>query len=74
MTIKMKNTSQKKHSFHDIWNNLSHSQKNILYKLGRTGWQLDHSKCDLTTQVAEIIHYNGDKGKVNSLGEVELSE
>jgi hypothetical protein len=68
----MENNLNKKHSFHDIWNTLSHSQKNIIYKLGCNGWQLDYSSCEPAANMANIIHYNGDRGRVSYRGEVEF--
>lgn len=66
-----KNNS-KKTNFLETWNALSHSQKNIIFKLGQSGWQLDHLACDHSTHVAKIIHYNGHQGRVSCLGEVEF--
>ncbi len=67
-----KKSNLKKTNFLDIWDALSHSQKNIIYKLGQSGWQLDHLACDHSAQTAKIIHYNGNQGRVNFLGEVEF--
>jgi hypothetical protein len=60
------------HSFNDVWNSLSHSQKIIIFKLGLAGWQLDYSLCDMSKKIAQIIHYNGKKGSVNFFGEVNF--
>tara|TARA_R110001583_G_C5671699_1_gene411447 strand:+ start:47548 stop:47769 length:222 start_codon:yes stop_codon:yes gene_type:complete len=62
----------KKTNFLETWNELSHSQKNIIFKLGQSGWQLDHLACDRSAHVAKIIHYNGHQGRVSFLGEVEF--
>ena len=71
MTLQ-KTSEIKQNKFIDIWNKLSHSQKNIIYKLGQIGWQLDYSKCLYGTCIVKIIHYNGNQGQVNFLGEVEF--
>lgn len=71
MSLQLPQKKQNK-NFLDIWNLLSLSQKNVIYKLGLSGWQLDYTACDLATKMAKVIHYNGDQAVVNFLGEVDF--
>ena len=60
-------------NFIEIWNQLSQSQKTILFKLGQVGWKLDYLSHS-NIESAKIVHINGDKGHVTIYGEVEFFE
>ncbi|WP_371374219.1 hypothetical protein [Thalassotalea aquiviva] len=66
-----KNT--KKNNFIEVWNKLTQSQKNMLFKLGLKGWRLDYGLCQ-NTDLVIIVHEEGQIGTVNSFGEVEFLE
>ncbi len=70
----MQRELKQNNTFLDIWNTLSLSQKNIIYKLGQSGWQLDYLAFDHNLRCAKIIHYNGRYGRVNFMGEVEFDD
>ena len=71
MDIQKQHQGNTSNHFLKIWSQLSSSQKNIIYKLGLSGWQLDYSNSENKDNEVKIIHYNGNQGNVNSFGEVE---
>ena len=71
MSSQKKSKISTSNHFLQIWSQLSPRQKNVIYKLGQAGWQLDYSNGNNNDISVNIIHYNGNQGHVNLMGEVE---